>query len=69
MCDTTEKSENSLDDVLPDSRGIVNVLLGQGQGNVGGVILPFLRLLGIPDTETEPPRNAKEGVGNEVRWG
>ena len=66
---TTEKSENSFDDILPDSRGIVDVLLGQGQGNIGRVILPFLRLLGVQDTEPEPPRNAQDGVGNEVGRG
>jgi len=67
--DTTESSKNSFDDVVPDSKRIVNVLLGQIQANVGRVILPFLRLFWVPDTETEPPGNTHNGVGKEVGRG
>ena len=63
------QSEHSFYDIIPDSEWIVNVLLGQIQANVGRVILPFLRLLWIPDTETEPPGDSKSGVGKKVGRG
>jgi hypothetical protein len=69
QADTAEKSENSFDDIVPDSKGAINVLLGQSQGNVGRVILPFLRLLWVPDTKTESPGNTYNGVGKEVGRG
>ena len=60
------KSENNFDDIIPDSNWIVNVLLRQIQMNVGRVILPFFRLIGVPDTKTEPPGDANIGVGEQV---
>jgi hypothetical protein len=66
---TAEKSENSSDYIFPDSNGIVNVLLGQSQANVGRMILPLLRLFWVPDTEPEPPSNTHNRVGEEVGWG
>ena len=67
--DTAEKSENCLDDIVPDSERIVNILLGQSQANVGRVILPFLRLLWFPDAETEPPGYTHNRVGQEIGRG
>lgn len=32
------------------------------------MILPFLRLLQIPNTEAEPPGDAHDGIGKKV-WG
>ena len=69
QADVAEKSEDSFDDIVPDSGGVVNVLLGQRQGNVGRVILPSFRLLWVPDTETEPPHNTHDEIGKKVGRG
>ena len=61
-----EKSEHSFKDIVPYGKWLVNVLLGQIQANVGKVVLPLLRLLRVPNTETEPPGNTHKGFGKEV---
>jgi len=63
------QSENSFDDIFPDGNWIINVLLGQSQANIGGVILPFLRLFWFPDTETKSPGDTHSGFGKEVGRG
>ena len=68
MCATQSswgRPENTSDsdDIIPNGKGIIDVLLCQRQGNVGRVILPFFRLLWLPETESESPRNTHIGVG------
>ena len=67
--DAANKSENSFDDIVPDSDWIVNVRLGQIQVNIGRVVLPFLGLVWFLDTESGPPGYTNDGVGKEVGRG
>ena len=59
--------ENGFDCGIPKSRRVVDVLLGEIEVGICRVVLPFLRLLCIPNTEAESPGDANGGVGNKVR--
>ena len=58
-----EQLENGFDGGIPKSRRIIDVLLGEIKVDICRVVLPFLRLLFIPNTEAESPGDANEGVG------
>ena len=64
-----DKLENGLDGIIPNSNRIVDILFGQIESNVGRVILPFLRLFSVRNTESEPPGDTEDGVGKQVGRG
>ena len=60
------KLKNGFDGIVPNSNRIVDVLLGEIEEIIRLMILPFLGLLWILNTESEPPGDTHLGAGDKI---